>query len=98
MNKVTQIDIYSNLYHCRRGDAKPEYVSMPASVSSCHYIHNENKENQDSSVAALSDCSFGSLRGFVSAEGDTFEIAPLSPEQQKIATVLKSCYDAFTRC
>ena len=71
----------------RRGDSEPELVSMPPSVSSCHFIHNDRDGDDASSVAALSDCSFGSLRGFVSAEGDTFEIAPLSKEQQQLAQV-----------
>ena len=56
----------------RSSSGEISYQEVDGAVSRCHYLHSDGD-----SVAALSDCESGRIRGFVSTPDETFEIAPL---------------------
>ena len=74
------------MQHDRRGDGDRRFVETPDSLRDCHLLHQKGL-----TVAALSDCSRGRIRGFVSpGDGeDSFEITPLSDEQKDLVEALQ---------
>ncbi len=54
-------------------------LQLSPDLASCHLVHSASGVS-----AAISDCSKGRLRGFVTTEEETFEIAPLLDEQLRL--------------
>lgn len=55
------------------------FTELDETITRCHYIHKDAQ-----SVAALSDCGLGQIRGFVSTPNETFEITPLTNELEAL--------------
>ncbi|TRY78189.1 hypothetical protein TCAL_04265 [Tigriopus californicus] len=62
-----------------RNSSGVTYTELGEAITRCHYIHKDAQ-----SVAALSDCGLGQIRGFVSTPNETFEITPLTNELEAL--------------